>query len=122
MAHNPHERISLLWQLPQWLVFSVGEVLTSVTALEFAYTEAPESMKSAVSALFLMTSACAALVLSLAWPVFAYYVPVAEYQYYWAAALLAAPTWVLFRVADTFEYSDAQQDSMWEEHEGVGAQ
>jgi len=38
-----------------YLVLTTSEVLVSITALEFAYTQAPKRMKSAVMGLFLLT-------------------------------------------------------------------
>ncbi len=49
--------ISVFWQLPQIVLISVGEILISVTGLEFAYTQATIQLKSTVAALFLLTSA-----------------------------------------------------------------
>jgi POT family proton-dependent oligopeptide transporter len=43
------------WQVPQYLFLAVGEVLVSVTALEFAYGQAPRRMKSVVMALWYLT-------------------------------------------------------------------
>ena len=39
MIHNSRRPVSVLWQLPQWFVLSVSEVLVSVTGLEYAYTQ-----------------------------------------------------------------------------------
>jgi len=39
---------SVAWQAVQYFFLSLGEVLVSVTALEFAYTQAPRSMKSII--------------------------------------------------------------------------
>jgi POT family proton-dependent oligopeptide transporter len=41
---NPHA----LWQTVQYFLISLAEVLVSVTGLEFAYTQAPRSMKSTI--------------------------------------------------------------------------
>lgn len=38
--------INMLWQLPQFFVITVGEVLFSVTGLEFSYSQAAPTMKS----------------------------------------------------------------------------
>jgi POT family proton-dependent oligopeptide transporter len=48
---RPH----VVWQVPQYLFLAVGEVLVSVTALEFAYGQAPQRMKSVVMALWYLT-------------------------------------------------------------------
>jgi proton-dependent oligopeptide transporter, POT family len=48
-------RPSIAWQVPQYLFISAGEVLVSVTALEFAYTQAPASMKSTIMGLWFLT-------------------------------------------------------------------
>ncbi|KAL3998467.1 POT family protein [Acanthocheilonema viteae] len=47
--------VSILWQLPQFFVITVGEVLFSVTGLEFSYSQAPSDMKSVLQAIWLMT-------------------------------------------------------------------
>jgi POT family proton-dependent oligopeptide transporter len=48
---HPH----VAWQLPQYALMGVGEVLVSVTALEFAYTQAPPQLKSLVMGLWYLT-------------------------------------------------------------------
>jgi proton-dependent oligopeptide transporter, POT family len=44
---------SIGWQLPAYALLSAGEVMVSITALEFAYTQSPRHMKSIVMALYL---------------------------------------------------------------------
>jgi POT family proton-dependent oligopeptide transporter len=46
---------SIGWQVLQYLFLSAGEVLVSVTALEFAYTQAPASMKSTIMGFWFVT-------------------------------------------------------------------
>ncbi len=43
---------NVAWQLPAYAVLSAGEVMASITALEFAYTQAPRHLKAIVQALF----------------------------------------------------------------------
>jgi POT family proton-dependent oligopeptide transporter len=60
---RPH----VAWQVPAYLFLSIGEVLVSVTALEFAYTQAPASMKSVIMSLWYLTiSAGSALTAAVA--------------------------------------------------------
>ena len=49
--------IHLLWLIPQYVVITAGEVMYSITGLEFSYSQAPPSMKSVVQAGWLLTSA-----------------------------------------------------------------
>jgi len=48
---------SIWWQILAYVVLSAGEVLVSITGLEYAYTQAPKSMKSTMSAIWLLTVA-----------------------------------------------------------------
>uniref|UniRef100_A0A8C5WHS3 Solute carrier family 15 member 2 n=1 Tax=Leptobrachium leishanense TaxID=445787 RepID=A0A8C5WHS3_9ANUR len=45
------------WQIPQYVLLSAGEVMFSVTGLEFSYSQAPSSMKSVLQAGWLLTIA-----------------------------------------------------------------
>jgi POT family proton-dependent oligopeptide transporter len=48
-------RPNIAWQLPAFALLTAGEVMVSITALEFAYTQAPRPMKSVVMALYLLS-------------------------------------------------------------------
>ncbi|CAH1249377.1 SLC15A1 [Branchiostoma lanceolatum] len=50
-------RLNILWQVPQYFVITVGEVLFSITGLEFSYSQAPKSMKAVMQAAWLLTIA-----------------------------------------------------------------
>jgi len=45
---------SIGWQMPAYALLSAGEVMVSITGLEFAYTQAPKSMKAMVQAIYLL--------------------------------------------------------------------
>jgi POT family proton-dependent oligopeptide transporter len=53
-AHAPGA-ISIRWQLGAYLLLTMGEVLVSITGLEFAYSQAPRRMKSTVMGLWMLT-------------------------------------------------------------------
>ncbi len=42
--------IHMLWIVPQYFVITAGEIMFSVTGLEFSYSQSPESMKSVLQA------------------------------------------------------------------------
>ncbi|MBT8116747.1 MAG: POT family MFS transporter [Gammaproteobacteria bacterium] len=46
---------SIGWQLLAYVVLTAGEVMVSITCLEFSYTQAPRAMKSFVMAFFMLS-------------------------------------------------------------------
>jgi POT family proton-dependent oligopeptide transporter len=46
------QRPTIAWQILAYAIITAAEVLVSITALEFSYTQAPHAMKSIVMALF----------------------------------------------------------------------
>jgi POT family proton-dependent oligopeptide transporter len=53
IEHGQHPHIA--WQAIQYVIIAVGETLVSVTALEFAYTQAPRSMKGSIMSLYTLS-------------------------------------------------------------------
>jgi len=47
--------VSLLWIIPQFFIITVAEVMISITGLEFAYTQAPITLKSVLTSYWLLT-------------------------------------------------------------------
>ena len=45
---------SIAWQIGAYLVITAGEVMVSIVGLEFAYTQAPKSLKSMIMSLYLL--------------------------------------------------------------------
>ncbi|CAN7999204.1 unnamed protein product, partial [Ixodes pacificus] len=64
MTHMTIEPNSLhmFYQIPQYVLITAGEVMFSVTGLEFSYSQAPTSMKSVVQAAWLITVAVGNLI------------------------------------------------------------
>lgn len=55
--------IHMLWLIPQYVVITAGEIMFSITGLEFSYSQAPTSMKSVLTAAFLLTTAIGNLII-----------------------------------------------------------
>lgn len=54
--------VHMLWLIPQYFVITAGEVMFSITGLEFSFTQAPVSMKSLMQSVWLITVAFGNLV------------------------------------------------------------
>ncbi|CAL1581482.1 unnamed protein product [Knipowitschia caucasica] len=52
-ANNVH----VAWQIPQYVLMTAGEVMFSITGLEFSYSQSPTTMKSVLQAGWLLTVA-----------------------------------------------------------------
>lgn len=52
-----HVTLSMWWQVLAYVILSAAEVLVSITGLEYAYTHAPKSMKSTMTAIWLLVVA-----------------------------------------------------------------
>lgn len=44
--------ISVAWQIPSYIFMAIAEILSAITGLEYAYTQAPSSMKSIIVSLY----------------------------------------------------------------------
>ncbi len=53
--------IVVAWQIPTYFFIAISEIFASITGLEYAFTQAPASMKSIVMSLYLLTSAIGSL-------------------------------------------------------------
>jgi POT family proton-dependent oligopeptide transporter len=49
------QSVSILWQVGSYFILTAAEVLVSVTALEFSYSQAPNSLKSLIMGLYLLS-------------------------------------------------------------------
>lgn len=54
--------LHILWMIPQYIIITMGEIMFSVTGLEFAFTQAPTSMKSLLQAVWQLTVAVGNLI------------------------------------------------------------
>jgi POT family proton-dependent oligopeptide transporter len=55
LAVLPEPTVSVMWQIAPYFIITLAEVMVSITGLEFAYTQAPTSMKSIIMGFWLLT-------------------------------------------------------------------
>ncbi|WEL39873.1 nitrate transporter [Encephalitozoon hellem] len=55
LAESVGQKLSILWQVPQYVIVTAGEIMLNVTGMEYMYAEAPETMKSLVLSMWLLT-------------------------------------------------------------------
>lgn len=79
---------SVLWQVPQYLLLTSGEVLVSVTGLEFSYTQAPRAMRSTIMSIWFLSVGSGNLFTAVVSKVF--FTQGAAYFWFFAALMLVA--------------------------------
>ena len=61
----PANTVTIFLQIPQYVLITLGEILFSISGLEFAYQQAPASMKSFLTACWLLTVAFGNLIMMI---------------------------------------------------------
>ncbi|GFS69426.1 solute carrier family 15 member 2, partial [Nephila pilipes] len=97
-----------LWQIPQAIVIAAGEVMFSVTGLDFSYSQAPSSLKSLVQALWLLTNAVGNFLIILL--NFLKFERV-SYEFLMYAALMALSMGIFVVIAVSYEYVEYDEKS-----------
>lgn len=112
---------SIMWQFWAYVVITAAEVLISITALEFSYSQAPNSMKSFIMAVFLLSVSLGNLFTSavnsfIQNPDGSSALEGASY--YWFFSILIVVAGALFAVVSSFykEKTYLQDHSKAEEH------
>jgi POT family proton-dependent oligopeptide transporter len=101
-GHTPHA----LWQLPQYVLLALAEVLVSVTGLELAYAQAPRAMRATIMSLGFLTVFAGNLLTAVVGRLFRLDGP----RWYWAFAGLGLAVAVAFR-ATTRRWRVAERDA-----------
>lgn len=88
--------VNILWQLPQYAVMTAGEILISITGLEFAYSHAPASMTSVVLSFWSLTVAVGNVFTVLVVGVVAPHLTRTQEFFFFSAATLLASMLLLY--------------------------
>lgn len=95
--------VPIMWQVPQYIVMTAGEIMFSVTGLEFAYSQAPDSMKSVCQAAWLLTVAVGNSVVVVISEMTLFKNRSVEYLFY--SILILAATLVFSMMSAGYRYS-----------------
>ncbi|GFV50141.1 solute carrier family 15 member 2 [Trichonephila clavipes] len=100
--------IHRLWQIPQSIVITAGEVMFSITGLDFSYSQAPESLKSVVQAIWLLTNALGNfLVVLLNFLKFERY----SHEFFMYAGLMTLSMAAFGIIAYFYQYAESEEKS-----------
>ncbi|MEX0676321.1 MAG: hypothetical protein WD063_04560 [Pirellulales bacterium] len=91
--------VHALWQIVQYFIMTVAEVLVSITGLEFAYTQAPRAMKSTIMSFWLLCVTMGNLLVAFLAPL---QKTIALSQFFWLFAALMAGAAIIFLVLARF--------------------
>jgi POT family proton-dependent oligopeptide transporter len=94
-------RVSVLWEVIPYIVITTAEVCISVVGLELAFTAAPASMKSFVTACWLLTVACGNILNAQITPFYGELIPGTDFRltpgpYFGLFALIMVPVTIAF--------------------------
>lgn len=98
----PGNSVSMMWQLPQFVLITVGEIMFCITGLEFSYSQASPRLKSVVLALWYVSNAFGDMVPTLISFGEMFRDPAYEFVMY--AALVYIATALFALVAMNYEY------------------
>uniref|UniRef100_W8AHL5 Peptide transporter family 1 n=2 Tax=Ceratitis capitata TaxID=7213 RepID=W8AHL5_CERCA len=86
---QPYRSVNIVWQVPQFLLLMMGELLLSIPGLKFAFTQAPTSMKSVVTATWFINNAFGNLIVVLLTKVNIFISQTNEYFFYAVLMLIS---------------------------------
>ena len=100
--------VSIMWQVVAFLVLTLAEVMVSVTGLEFAYTQAPKSMKSVIMGIWLLTVSLGNVLTAAMFHTFS---GMDLSLSFWVFSAMMAAAAMLFSISSMFyTYQDFTQD------------
>jgi len=87
---------SILWQFFAYVILTAAEVMVSITGLEFSYTQAPNSMKSFIMGLWLLSVALGNFITAQVSSNLQNYITIGTPTYFWFFAGLMFVTALVF--------------------------
>jgi len=101
--------LHVAWQIPQYFFLSCGEVMSSITGLEFAFTQAPDGFRGAVMAGWYLTQAAGNAVVAIVALVVHATSDVSPWVYFGYAAAMVVCTFGFRIVSKGYHYQKQQR-------------
>lgn len=103
--------LHMMWLLPQYIILTCGEILFSITGLEFAYTQSPTTMKAVVQALYLLTTAGGNLIDWIVVAALSPYFKKQWHEFLTFASIMVLDALILVWLAIRYKYVDYSSSS-----------
>lgn len=107
--------VNMMWLIPQYVIITAGEVLFSIPGLEFSFTQAPNSMKSVMTSMWLLAVAFGNLIVIIVAE--AKFFDNQAYEFLLFAGLMILDMIVFAIMAFRYKYVDAKRADNKEEME-----
>ncbi|MBT8491934.1 MAG: MFS transporter [Deltaproteobacteria bacterium] len=109
LAVLPEPQVSVLWQIAPYFIITLAEVMVSITGLEFAYTQAPTSMKSIIMGFWLLTVTLGNVLVAT---IVSKFPALSLTNFFWVFAALMGVAGLAFGVLSwlVYEYKDYTQE------------
>lgn len=101
-------KLSVGWQILPYLVITMSEVMVSITGLEFAYTQAPRSMKSTIMSFWFLTVFLGNFVVAIVAKINVFK---GASEFYFYAALMAVVSLIFVWTASRYRVRDFVEKS-----------
>ncbi|KAI3644262.1 hypothetical protein MP228_010426 [Amoeboaphelidium protococcarum] len=108
-------------QIPQYVVLTAGEIMFSITGLEFAYSQSPPQMKSVMQACWLLTVAIGNLVVVLLAEATLFKFNSTEYFFFAALIFAAAIVFSLMSLTYKYQKFDLVEDILTSPQDDIQA-
>ncbi|XP_050300930.1 peptide transporter family 1-like [Anthonomus grandis grandis] len=101
--------VNILWQLPQYFLISVAEIMFGVAGLEFSFTQAPKSMKTVTIAAWYLSSAVGNLFVIIITQI--NFFESQAHEFFMFAILIVIDMMVFMEIASKYSFVELEVDS-----------
>lgn len=107
---NNDNMYSVLWQFPQYCLLMWAEVLISIPGLKFAFTQAPKSMKSVLTATWFLNNAMGNLIVVIITEIKPFQLQSNEFFLY--AGLMLIGIIIFTGISSTYNYREEEESEI----------